>query len=78
VGRGFYVDLLFASLIGDRTIAMLQSVSDLVGQVAHIIGVCLMIYAILLVVRGLERGDMIGTIFKAVVMGVASAVLMRI
>jgi hypothetical protein len=49
-----------------------------VGQVAHIIGVCLMIYAILLVVRGLERGDMIGTIFKAVVMGVASAVLMRI
>jgi uncharacterized membrane protein YczE len=57
---------------------MLHTLSELIGQVAHIIGMCLMIYAVLLVLRGFDRGDMVGAILKAFVMGLGSALLMRL
>ncbi len=49
-----------------------------VGGIAHLIGIVLLIYGILLIVRGLEKGDMIGTVFKAGVIVVAAAALMRL
>jgi hypothetical protein len=42
------------------------------------IGVCLLIYAVLLIISGISRGNPFGSIFKAVVAGVGSAILMRI
>ncbi len=56
---------------------MLDSLSSLVGQLAHLIAICLAIYAILTAVHGIERGGM-ASIIKAVLVGFAAAILMKL
>jgi hypothetical protein len=49
-----------------------------VAQLAHLAGLCFVIFALISVVRSLERGDLFSGLMKAVIYGVIGTILARL
>jgi hypothetical protein len=49
-----------------------------IQQAAHVIGMCLLVWAILSAVQCIDRGDMFSGMFKAGMRGLLGAFLMKI
>jgi hypothetical protein len=58
--------------------SLLVALSTFVAQGAHLIGMVLLVYALLAVVRGIGHPDAMMAIFRAIVAGVVAAALMRL
>jgi hypothetical protein len=57
---------------------LLDGISGGIAQLTHLIGLCLVVYALILIVRSLDRGDLFSGLIKAIVYGLIGMALLKL